>query len=112
MLNGFVYPPHGQVFIAPAESSYAALNGCMAIESLIMLSTADEQQKSWLETIGIKIPNFGTSAITDAVINQYKNIVFNYVQPPLIVDFNFSYGNTEGEVSDFGQVVWEFLGYY
>ena len=108
VLNGFVYTPHGQVFIAPAASSYTALNGCMAIESLIMLSTADELQQS---NFG-GLPNFGTEAIIDAVINQYKNIVFNYVQPPLIVDFNFSYGNTEGEISDFGQVVWEFLGYY
>ena len=107
VLNGFVYTPHGQVFIAPAASSYTALNGCMAIESLIMLSTADELQQS-----NFGLPNFGTEAIIDAVINQYKNIVFNYVQPPLIVDFNFSYGNTEGEISDFGQVVWEFLGYY
>lgn len=114
VLNGFVYTPYGHAFIAPPDTqgSFTALNGCMAIESLIMLSTADEQQKSFLEKIGITIPNFGTSAITDAVINQYKNIVFNYVQPPLIVDFNFGYGNYEGEVSDFGQVVWEFLGYY
>ena len=114
VLNGFVYTPYGHAFIAPPDTqgSFTALNGCMAIESLIMLSTADEQQKSFLETIGITIPNYGTSAITDAVINQYKNIVFNYVQPPLIVDFDFSYGNYEGEVNDFGQVVWEFLGYY
>ena len=109
VLNGFVYTPHGQVFIAPAASSYTALNGCMAIESLIMLSTADELQQS---NFGGNIPHFGTEAIIDAVINQYKNIVFNYVQPPLIVDFDFSYGNTVGEVNDFGQVVWEFLGYY
>lgn len=109
VLNGFVYTPHGQVFIAPAASSYTALNGCMAIESLIMLSTADELQQS---NFGGNIPHFGTEAIIDAVINQYKNIVFNYVQPPLIVDFDFSYGNTEGEINDFGQVVWEFLGYY
>ena len=114
VLDGFVYTPYGHAFIVPPDTqgSFTALNGCMAIESLIMLSTADEQQKSFLETIGITIPNFGTSAITDAVINQYKNIVFNYVQPPLIVDFDFSYGNYEGEVNDFGQVVWEFLGYY
>ena len=114
VLNGFVYTPHGHAFIAPPDTqgNFTALNGCMAIESLIMLSTADEQQKTWLENMGINIPNFGTSAITDAVINQYENIIFNYVQPPLIVDFNFSYGNTEGEISDFGQVVWEFLGYY
>lgn len=114
VLNGFVYTPYGHAFIAPpnTQGSFTALNGCMAIESLIMLSTADEQQKTLLENMGINISNFGTKAITDAVINQYKNIVFNYVQPPLIVDFNFSYGNTVGEVNDFGQVVWEFLGYY
>lgn len=120
VLNGFVYTPHGQVFIAPAESSYAALNGCMAIESLIMLSDPDE----WTETFWDKLGGLfgdgsfgqwvtgGSEAIVDAIIKQYENIVFNYVQPPLIVDFNFSYGNTEGEISDFGQVVWEFLGYY
>ena len=114
VLDGFVYTPYGHAFIVPPDTqgSFTALNGCMAIESLIMLSTADEQQKSFLEKIGITIPNFGTKEITDAVINQYKNIVFNYVQPPLIVDFDFSYGNTVGEVNDFGQVVWEFLGYY
>ena len=120
VLNGFVYTPRGQVFIAPAESSYAALNGCMAIESLIMLSDPDE----WTETFWDKLGGLfgdgafgqwvtgGSEAIVDAIIKQYENIVFNYVQPPLIVDFNFSYGNTEGEISDFGQVVWEFLGYY
>ena len=120
VLNGFVYTPHGQVFIAPAESSYAALNGCMAIESLIMLSDPDE----WTETFWDKLGGLfgdgafgqwvtgGSEAIVDAIIKQYENIVFNYVQPPLIVDFDFSYGNTEGEISDFGQVVWEFLGYY
>ena len=113
VLNGFVYTPHGHVFIAPSESSYVALNGCMAIESLIMLSTADEQQKSWIEgIIGGSIPNFGTSEITDAVIKQYENIVFNYVQPPLITDSVLMGGLTDQEVTDFNSVVWEFLGYY
>ncbi len=121
VLNGFVYTPHGQVFIAPAESSYAALNGCMAIESLIMLSDPDEWTETFWDKIGGLLPEGspirqwitgGSEAIVDAVIKQYENIVFNYVQPPLIVDFDFSYGNYEGEVNDFGQVVWEFLGYY
>ena len=113
VLNGFVYTPHGHVFIAPSESSYVALNGCMAIESLIMLSTADEQQKSWIEgIIGGSIPNFGTSEITDAVIKQYENIIFNYVQPPLITDSVLMGGLTDQEVTDFNSVVWEFLGYY
>lgn len=121
VLNGFVYTPHGQVFIAPAESSYAALNGCMAIESLIMLSDPDEWTETFWDKIGGLLPEGspirqwitgGSEAIVDAIIKQYENIVFNYVQPPLIVDFDFSYGNYEGEVNDFGQVVWEFLGYY
>ncbi len=112
VLNGYVYTPHGHVFIAPSESSYVALNGCMAIESLIMLSTADEQQDSWLGALGIKIPNYGTSEITDAVIKQYENIVFNYVQPPLITDSVLMGGLTDQEVTDFNSVVWEFLGYY
>lgn len=120
VLNGFVYTPHGQVFIAPAESSYAALNGCMAIESLIMLSDPDEWTETFWDKLGGLFGNTsfgqwvtgGSEAIVDAIIKQYENIVFNYVQPPLIVDFDFSYGNTEGEISDFGQVVWEFLGYY
>ena len=107
VLNGFVYTPHGQVFIAPAASSYTALNGCMAIESLIMLSTADELQQS-----NFGLPNFGTEAIIDAVIDQYKNIIFNYVQPPLITDWVGLGALTSEEVQDFGAVVWEFLGYY
>ena len=106
VLNGFVYTPHGQVFIAPAASSYTALNGCMAIESLIMLSTADELQQGGI------FPNFGTEAIIDAVIDQYKNIIFNYVQPPLITDWVGLGALTSEEVQDFGAVVWEFLGYY
>ena len=121
VLNGFVYTPRGQVFIAPAESSYAALNGCMAIESLIMLSDPDEWTKTFWDEVSELLPEGsafgqwiagGSEAIVDAIIKQYENIVFNYVQPPLIVDFNFGYGNTVGEVNDFGQVVWEFLGYY
>ena len=106
VLNGFVYTPHGQVFIAPAASSYTALNGCMAIESLIMLSTADELQQGGI------FPDYGTEAIIDAVIDQYKNIIFNYVQPPLITDWVGLGALTSEEVQDFGAVVWEFLGYY
>lgn len=117
VLNGYVYTPYGAVYVAPAESSYTALNGCMAIESLIVLSTADEippgslgdQIQDWWEDL---IGGGNVTENVDSLVKQYENIVFNYVQPPLIVDFDFSYGNTEGEISDFGQVVWEFLGYY
>ena len=117
VLNGYVYTPYGAVYVAPAESSYTALNGCMAIESLIVLTTADEvppgslgdQIQDWWEDL---IGGGNVTENVDSLVKQYENIVFNYVQPPLIVDFDFSYGNTEGEISDFGQVVWEFLGYY
>ena len=117
VLNGYVYTPYGAVYVAPAESSYTALNGCMAIESLIVLTTADklppgslgDQIQDWWEDL---IGGGNVTENVDSLVKQYENIVFNYVQPPLIVDFNFSYGNTEGEISDFGQVVWEFLGYY
>lgn len=117
VLNGYVYTPYGAVYVAPAESSYTALNGCMAIESLIVLTTADEvppgslgdQIQDWWEDL---IGGGNVTENVDSLVKQYENIVFNYVQPPLIVDFDFSYGNTEGEVNDFGQVVWEFLGYY
>lgn len=117
VLNGYVYTPYGAVYVAPAESSYTALNGCMAIESLIVLTTADvalpgslgDQIKDWWEDL---IGGGNVTENVDSLVKQYENIVFNYVQPPLIVDFDFSYGNTEGEISDFGKVVWEFLGYY
>ena len=32
--------------------------------------------------------------------------------PPLIMDAGFQYGDTAGELTDFNQVVWEFMGYY
>lgn len=120
VLNGFVYTPHGQVFIAPAESSYAALNGCMAIESLIMLSDPDEWTETFWDKLGGLFGNTsfgqwvtgGSEAIVDAIIKQYENIVFNYVQPPLITDWVGLGALTSEEVNDFGKVVWEFLGYY
>ena len=117
VLNGFVYTPHGQVFIAPAESSYAALNGCMAIESLILLNTADELpqgsifdqiKKDWEDLVG----GGNVTENVDSLVKQYENIVFNYVQPPLITDSVQMGGLTDQEVTDFNSVVWEFLGYY
>lgn len=118
VLNGFVYTPHGAVYVAPAESSYTALNGCMAIESLILLNTADElpqgsifdQIEDWFreEFLG----GGSTSENVDALVKQYENIIFNYVQPPLITDWVGLGALTSEEVQDFGAVVWEFLGYY
>lgn len=118
VLNGYVYTPYGAVYVAPAESSYTALNGCMAIESLILLNTADElpqgsifdQAKDWFreEFLG----GGSTSENVDALVKQYENIIFNYVQPPLITDWVGLGALTSEEVQDFGAVVWEFLGYY
>ena len=111
VLNGYVYTPYGAAYIVPSESPYTALNGCMAIESLILLNTADElpqgsifdQATDWFreEFLG----GGSTSENVDALVKQYENIVFNYVQPPLITDWVGLGGLTD-------QVVWEFLGYY
>ena len=117
VLNGYVYTPYGAVYVAPAESSYAALNGCMAIESLILLNTADELpqgsifdqiKKDWEDLVG----GGNVTENVDSLVKQYENIVFNYVQPPLITDSVLMGGLTDQEVTDFNSVVWEFLGYY
>lgn len=117
VLNGYVYTPYGAVYVAPAESSYTALNGCMAIESLILLNTADELpqgsifdqiKKDWEDLVG----GGNVTENVDSLVKQYENIIFNYVQPPLITDSVQMGGLTDQEVTDFGQVVWEFLGYY
>lgn len=117
VLNGYVYTPYGAVYVAPAESSYTALNGCMAIESLILLNTADELpqgsifdqiKKDWEDLIG----GGNVTENVDSLVKQYENIIFNYVQPPLITDSVLMGGLTDQEVADFGKVVWEFLGYY
>lgn len=52
------------------------------------------------------------SEVTAEVVKQYSKCVYNYVMPPLIVDAGMSYGGTDDEVVDFGQVVWEFMGFY
>ena len=92
----------------------------MAIESLIMLSDPDEWTETIRDTLGKLFGNTsfgqwvtgGSEAIVDAIIKQYENIVFNYVQPPLITDWVGLGALTSEEVQDFGAVVWEFLGYY
>ena len=117
VLNGYVYTPYGAVYIAPSESRYTALNGCMAIESLIVLTTADEiptgsigeEIKKWWENL---IGGGDATESVDALVKQYENIIFNYVQPPLITDSVLMGGLTDQEVTDFNSVVWEFLGYY
>ena len=113
--NGFVYAPWGHLFIMPGnDGTKNTFNGCMAIESLIILTDAEEAGsdiisiiKKWWQEI-----TWGGDETFDPVVAQYANCVYNYVMPPLIVDAGMSFGGTDEEVVDFGQVVWEFMGFY
>lgn len=116
-LNAFTYAPHGQLFMEPGSKGGAnTMNGCMAIESLVLLSDADKDDSTWWEDFwdwvhGETGGQVGDD-IEDAVVGQYQESNYQYVQPPLIVDFGFSYGDIESEIKDYGQVIWAFLGYY
>ena len=115
--NAFTYAPHGQLFMEPGSAGGAnTMNGCMAIESLVLLSDADADDSTWLDKIedwwhGATGGQVGDD-IEDAIVGQYQESNYHYVQPPLIVDFGFSYGDIESEIQDYGQVIWAFLGYY
>lgn len=116
-LNAFTYAPHGQLFMEPGSAGGAnTMNGCMAIESLILISDADADDSTWWDKIedwwhGATGGQVGDD-IEDAIVGQYQESNYQYVQPPLIVDFGFSYGDFDQEINDYGQVVWAFLGYY
>lgn len=116
-LNAFTYAPHGQLFMEPGSKGGAnTMNGCMAIESLILISDADADDSSgWDDFVdwvhGLTGGKVGDD-IEDTVVGQYKESNYHYVQPPLIVDFGFTYGDIESEIKDYGQVIWAFLGYY
>lgn len=116
-LNAFTYAPHGQLFMEPGSAGGAnTMNGCMAIESLVLLSDADKDDSTWWEDFwdwvhGETGGQVGDD-IEDAVVGQYQESNYHYVQPPLIVDFGFTYGDFDQEIKDYGQVVWAFLGYY
>ena len=113
--NGFIYAPLGHVFVAPGtDGNKNTFNGCMAIESFVIINDADEKDTSLWGSISRWWGNLtwtGTE-VTAKVISQYAKCVYNYVMPPLIVDAGMSYGGTDDEVVDFGQVVWEFMGFY
>lgn len=113
--NGFVYAPWGHLFIMPGnDGSKNTFNGCMAIESLIMLNDTGEAGKDIFKIIKDwwdQLMRRGLQA-NDIIVTQYANCVYNYVMPPLIVDAGMSYGGTDDEVVDFGRVVWEFMGFY
>lgn len=113
--NGFVYAPRSQVFVAPGtKDNKNTFNGCMAIESFVIINDADKQDNSLWEQIQSWWGNltWTNSEVTAEVVKQYSKCVYNYVMPPLIVDAGMSYGGTDDEVVDFGQVVWEFMGFY
>ena len=116
-LNAFTYAPHGQLFMEPGSAGGAnTMNGCMAIESLILISDADEDDSTWWDKVedwwhGATGGQVGDD-IEDAVVGQYQESNYQYVQPPLIVDFGFTYGDFDQEIDDYGKVVWAFLGYY
>ena len=114
-LNGFIYMPHGQVYIQTGTTGgNNVLNGCMAIESLVVNTKADESTISgWDKFVDWVLGgNWNTDEVVDLTVKQYENVVFNYVMSPLIVDVGFQYGDTMQEITNFGQVVWEFMGYY
>lgn len=113
--NGFVYAPRSQVFVAPGtKDNKNTFNGCMAIESFVIINDADKQDNSLWGQIQSWWGNltWTNSEVTAEVVKQYSKCVYNYVMPPLIVDAGMSYGGTDDEVVDFGQVVWEFMGFY
>lgn len=109
-LTGFVYAPYSHFLLKPGSSGATnTLNGCMAIESLILIADGDgvDWFTNWWNNLIWK-PN----KIIDALVKQYENSFYDYVMPPLIMDAGFQYGDTAGELTDFNQVVWEFMGYY
>lgn len=113
--NGFVYAPWGHLFIMPGnDGTKNTFNGCMAIESLIIYSDAKEAGTDIISIIvdwWDKLVWNGKEYV-DPIVPQYANCVYNYVMPPLIVDAGMSFGGNGDEVEDFGQVVWEFMGFY
>ena len=88
----------------------------MAIESLVLLSDADKDDSTWWDRFWDKVHGETGGQvgddIEDAVVGQYQESNYHYVQPPLIVDFGFTYGDFGDEIDDYGKVVWAFLGYY
>lgn len=109
-LTGFVYAPYSHFLLKPGSSGVTnTLNGCMAIESLILIADGDgvDWFTNWWNNLIWK-----PDKIIDALVKQYENSFYDYVMPPLIMDAGFQYGDTAGELTDFNQVVWEFMGYY
>ncbi len=109
-LNGFVYAPYSHLLLKPGSGgTLNTLNGCMAIESLILTSDGDTLG-FWDDLLaGI---TWTPQKIIDEVVGQYENSHYDYVMPPLIMDATFQYGDAVAELENFNEVVWEFMGYY
>ena len=113
-LNGFVYAPYSHLFLEPGGSgALNTLNGCMAIESLILVTDGDVVASGWIPDDVIAFFGGKTgSELIDKIVEQYENNYYDYVMPPLIMDSTFEYGDAVAELEDFNEVVWEFMGYY
>lgn len=91
ILNGYVYAPNGFANVVGSSGNESLLNGCMAVKNYIMQG---------------EVANYQTT------INKYRLCVYNHVTPPLITDISFEYGGSEEDIGLFGEIIWEFLGYY
>ena len=90
-MNGYIYAPNGFGDIVGSDGNRTILNGCMAVKNYIMQGQVDRY---------------------DETISRYRYCVYNHVPAPLITDVNFEFGNSEEEIGQFGEIIWEFLGYY
>lgn len=90
-MNGYIYAPNGFGDIVGSDGNRTILNGCMAVKNYLMQGQVDRFEET---------------------ISEYKYCVYNHVPAPLITDVNFEFGNSEEEIGQFGEIIWEFLGYY
>lgn len=88
-IDGYFYAPDGHVDMAGVSEEFpnSVLNGCMAVGGYIM--------------------DVSGSSNHYTVINKYYRCVFNHVEAPLITDTMFGYGD-----GSYGDIIWEYLGYY
>lgn len=91
VLDGYVYAPNGFASVNGSSGNETLLNGCMAVKNYIMQGQVDNYTYT---------------------IDEYRLCVYNHVTPPLITDISFEYGGSEEDIGLFGEIVWEFLGYY
>lgn len=95
ILNGYVYAPNGFVNVVGSSGNESLLNGCIAVKNYVMTGETGENLSEYRNTI-----------------TRYTMCVYNHIAPPLITDISFEYGGSEADIGLFGEIVWEFLGYY